>query len=134
MRSHESVLIFYKNKPTYNEQLTEGKPYSIKRKPNYGENNYNAQTESEKQNTGYRHARSVLKVSNPRIKGGHPTQKPVELIYYIVRTFSNEDDTVLDCCMGSGTTGVSALSLNRKFIGIELEDRFFERSVERMIG
>lgn len=125
MRSHESILVFYKKQPTYNEQLTKGEPYSIVRKGKYQTETYNSQKASTKVNDGYRHAKSVIKISNPRIKGGHPTQKPVALTDYIVKTYSNENDTVLDCCMGFGTTGISTVSLKRKFIGIELDAKYF---------
>lgn len=132
LRVHESVLVFYKKKSTYNEQLTEGKPYSINRKAKYSENNYNQQKPSKKENTGFRHARSIIKVPNPRIKGGHPTQKPLALMEYLIKTYSNEKDVVLDCCMGSGTTGAAALGLGRKFIGIELDNRFFGMAQVRL--
>lgn len=62
----------------------------------------------------------------------HPTQKPVELCEYMIRTYTNEGDTVLDNCMGSGTTGVAAIKLRRKFIGIELNNIYFEISKERI--
>lgn len=127
LRVHENILVFYKKPPTYNEQKTPGTPYSIKRKGEYAENNnYNKQKPSEKENDGFRHARSVIKISNPRVKAGHTTQKPVELMEYILKTYSNENDTVLDCCMGYGTTGIAALNLNRHFIGIEIDDESFK--------
>lgn len=131
LRSHENILVFYKKLPTYNEQKTIGEPYSIKRKAEYSDNNnYNKQKPSEKENNGFRHARSVIKISNPRVKAGHKTQKPVELMEYILKTYSNENDTVLDCCMGYGTTGIAALNQNRKFIGIEIDDDSFESAKE----
>ena len=127
LRVHESILIFYNKRGTYNEQLTEGKPYSINRTKVKG-SGYNKQTSSNKQNDGYRHAKSVIKISNPRIKEGHPTQKPIELLEYLVKTYTNENDTVLDCCMGSGSTGVACINLNRNFIGIELNNEYFEKA------
>jgi len=127
LRVHESILIFYNKRGTYNEQLTEGKPYSINRTKVKG-SGYNKQTSSNKQNDGYRHAKSVIKISNPRIKDGHPTQKPIELLEYLVKTYTNENDTVLDCCMGSGSTGVACINLNRNFIGIELNNEYFEKA------
>ena len=133
MRSHESILVFYKKKPTYNEQKTLGTPYSINRSGNYLENNYSKQSSSSKTNDGYRHAKSVIKISNPRIKNGHPTQKPVELFEYIIKTFTNEGETVLDCCMGAGTTGVACANLNRDFIGIELDSKYFNMSKDRIV-
>lgn len=132
LRVHESILIFYKNFGTYNEQKTEGKPYKIKRKVKSKGEGYGKQTDSEKTNDGFRHARSVIKVANPRIKGGHPTQKPVELMEYLVKAFSNPGDSVLDCCMGSGTTGVAAVNLGRKFIGMELDQDYFDQAKKRI--
>ena len=128
MRAHESILVFYDKIPTYNEQKTSGEPYKINRKAQYSENSYNSQKPNKKINDGFRHARSVFKVSNPRIKGGHPTQKPNELLEILIKTYSNENDVVLDCCMGSGSTGVAALNLRRKFIGIEKEMKYYDLS------
>ena len=125
LRSHENILIFYNKNKTYNEQKTPGEPYKIKRKDTTGEG-FGKQKESEKNNEGYRHARSVIKISNPRKKGGHPTQKPVELMEYLIKAFTDEGDTVLDCCMGCGSTGIAAKKNNRKFIGIELEKKYFD--------
>ena len=126
LRSHESILIFYNKNRTYNEQKTMGeKPYSIKRKDTTGDG-YGSQKASQKKNEGYRHARSVIKISNPRKKGGHPTQKPVKLMEYLIKTYTNEGDTVLDCCMGCGSTGIAAVKNNRKFIGIEMEKKYYD--------
>lgn len=132
MRAHETVLVFYRQRPVYNEQLVPGTPYQIKRKATYEGPGYGHQRESEKVNDGFRHARSVLKVSNPRVKGGHPTQKPVELMAWLIKTYSNKNDVVLDCCMGSGTTGVAAIEQGRNFIGIEIEGKYFQKAAERI--
>lgn len=128
LRSHENILIFYNKNRTYNEQKTKGEPYKIKRSDTTGEG-YGNQKGSEKKNDGYRHARSVIKISNPRKKGGHPTQKPVELMEYLIKTYTNENDIVLDCCMGGGSTGIAAVKNNRKFIGIEMEKKYYEIAV-----
>lgn len=133
LRAHESILIFYKQASSYNEQKTIGAPYKITRKVKFDGPGYGKQTDSEKHNDGFRHARSVLKISNPRVKGGHPTQKPVELMEYIIKSYSNETEIVLDCCMGSGTTGVAAINTNRKFIGIELDKKYFDIAKARLI-
>ena len=125
LRSHENILIFYNKNKTYNEQKTVGEPYKINRQDTTGEG-FGKQTGSSKNNEGYRHARSVIKISNPRKKGGHPTQKPVELMEYLIKTYSNENDTILDCCMGCGSTGIAAKKNNRKFIGIEIEKKYFD--------
>jgi site-specific DNA-methyltransferase (adenine-specific) len=133
LRSHESILIFNNNsKATYNEQKTEGEPYKINRKVNFEKQSYGDQKDSIKINDGFRHAKSVIKISNPRVKGGHPTQKPLELMKYLINAFSNEEDTVLDCCMGSGTTGEAALLLNRFFIGIEKDSKYFDIANKRI--
>lgn len=132
LRVHESILVFYNKKPVYNEQKTKGDPYEIKRKADYKNDSYNKQKSSEKKNDGYRHARSVIKISNPRIKGGHPTEKPVELLEYLIKVYSNEGDTILDNCMGHGSTGVACLNLNRNFIGIELDDRYFQVATNKL--
>lgn len=132
LRVHESVLVFYKTFGTYNEQKSKGEPYKISRKVNFAGESYGKQTDSKKENHGFRHARSVLKISNPRIKGGHPTQKPLELMEYIIKTFSNKGETVLDCCMGSGTTGEAAVNLHRHFIGIELDEKYFNDAKSRI--
>lgn len=131
LRSHESILIFYRNRGVYNEQLGEGTPYTCKRKAQL-KSGYNAQKASEKVNKGYRHARSVVKISNPRIRGGHPTEKPVELLEYLIRTYSNETDVVLDSAMGSGSLGSACMNCNRKFIGIEMDPVFFESARKRL--
>jgi len=126
LRVHESVLVFYKQPGTYNEQKTTGKPYKISRKIASKGEGYGKQANSSKDNDGFRHAKSVIKISNPRIKNGHPTQKPLELMENIIKTYSNEGDIVLDCVMGSGTTGVACVNLRRKFIGIELDQLYFD--------
>ena len=132
LRAHESILVFYDKKPTYNEQKTNGKPYKIKREGNDTENCYCAQKASQKDNDGFRHAKSVIKIPNQRVKGGHPTQKPVALLEMLIKTFSDENDIVLDCCMGSGSTGVAAMNLNRKFIGIEKELKYFDMATSNI--
>ena len=132
LRNHESILVFFKKPPTYNEQKTVGEPYKINRKVNYQDGNYGKQTDSSKVNDGFRHAKSVIRISNPRIKGGHPTQKPLELMELLVKMFTNEGETVLDCCMGSGTTGVAANKLDRNFIGIELDEKYFNSAKARI--
>ena len=134
LRSHEEILVFYNKFGTYNEQKTKGAPYSIKRKANNFVGGYGKQCDHEKINEGVRNAKSVIKIANPRIKNGHKTQKPVKLMEYIIRTYSNEDDVVLDCCMGVGTTGEACINLNRHFVGIELIEEWFKKSMDRLKG
>lgn len=131
LRMHELILVFYKKTSTYNEQKTTGTPYKITRK--IVENaNYGLQKENSKVNVGFRHAKSVIKIANPRIKGGHPTQKPLELMEYLIKVYSNPGDIVLDCCMGSGTTGVAAKKLGRQFLGIEIDRTYFAAAERRI--
>ena len=132
LRAHEHVLVFYKNPATYNEQLTEGAPYKIKRKVTYTNKNYGDQVDSEKINDGFRHARSVIKISNPRIKGGHPTEKPVDLMENLVKTYSNTNEIILDPFMGSGSTGEACHNLGRDFVGVELDSKYFKRAKKRL--
>jgi site-specific DNA-methyltransferase (adenine-specific) len=133
LKVHESILIFNREVGTYNEQFTKGEPYRINRKMNkYGITNYNGQKDHVSSNNGFRHPKSIITIPNPRIKNGHKTQKPLELMNYIIKTFSNKDDLVLDCCMGTGSTGISCLINNRKFIGIEKDNAFYNTASERM--
>jgi site-specific DNA-methyltransferase (adenine-specific) len=74
----------------------------------------------------------VIKIPNQRVKGGHPTQKPVAWLDMLIKTFSDGNDIVLDCCMGSGSTGVAAMNLKRKFIGIEKELKYFDMATSNI--
>lgn len=133
LKVHESILVFYKKFHTYNEQKTIGVPYKITRKlSKYGDTNYNSQEDHTCINNGERRAKSVITISNPRIKNGHPTQKPVELMDYIIKTYSNENDIVLDPTMGTGTTGISCKRNNRSFIGIEKDEKYFVIAKNRL--
>lgn len=132
LRTHEHILVFYKKLPTYNQQFTKGKPYTIDRKANYKGEGYNKQTDSYKENNGFRHPTSVLEFSNPRIKGGHPTQKPLELFEWLVKTYTNKGDIVLDNTIGSGTTAVACINTKRNFIGIELSEEYCKIAEERI--
>jgi len=124
LRKMEDIMVFYKKQPTYNPQMTKGKPYSIKRK--HSTEVYKKQTNNETINNGERYPTNLIDIPQKRIKGGHPTQKPVKLLEYLIKTYTNENDLILDFTMGSGTTGVAAKNLNRNFIGIEIEDKYFK--------
>lgn len=128
MKAHENIMIFYKRPPIYNPQKTSGhKPVNAYKKHTGDGSNYNAsiigrsgggQTE--------RYPRDVLKFKWDTQKSSlHPTQKPLAACEYFIKTYSNEGDTILDNCMGSGTTGVACKRLNRNFIGIELKESYF---------
>jgi len=132
LRIHEAILVFYKNQPTYNQQMDPGNPYSIKRKVTFEGPGYNKQTDSSKENTGYRHPKSILTVPNPRVKDGHPTQKPVELFKYLIKTYTDKGEVVLDNCIGGGTTAVAAIETDRQFIGMEIASKYVKMSRRRI--
>ena len=116
---------------TYNPQFTEGKPYKVKRSgmtDNLATSTGYERTDGEYE--GKRYPRSVWKINCE--KGLHPTQKPVELIEKLIRTYTNEGDTVVDCCCGSGTTGVAAKKCGRNYIINDNEMKYSNMSEERL--
>ena len=126
LRKHEEVLVFRKpgKNVVYNEVKTLGEPYKINRNIKI-ENGYGKQKKHIAENDGTRRQTSVFEISNPRIKGGHPTQKPYKLIERIVQNYSNKFDTVLDPCFGSNVTGEVCEQLDRNYVGIELDEIFY---------
>lgn len=128
---HESVLLF--GKGVYNPQMTAGKPYVAKRrgKDDTGDNYGDIKARTDTINNGDRKPISVLEFDRES-KPQHPTQKPVALMEYLIRTYTNPGDTVLDNCMGSGTTGVACINTGRKFIGIEQDYKYFNIARERI--
>ncbi|HEV2557292.1 MAG TPA: site-specific DNA-methyltransferase [Microvirga sp.] len=128
MKVHEDVVVFYRAQPTYNPQMTAGKPYTSG-KGNSGEVTGSVEKVRTK-NEGTRYPRSVQAIK--RETGLHPTQKPVELMEYLIKTYSNEGETVLDNCMGSGTTGVACMNTGRHFIGIERDETYFAIAERRI--
>ena len=125
-------LYFIQKKPTYNIQFDIGTPYTITRDKNKRVcdiQNWEYK-ETSTINNGYRYPKRILKFS--RETGYHPTQKPVELLKYLIKTYTNEGDLVLDFTMGSGSTGVAALNTNRRFVGIELDENYFKIANKRM--
>jgi site-specific DNA-methyltransferase (adenine-specific) len=129
MRAHEDVLVFYYSQPTYNPQMTIGKPYT--QKSGRASENWGSQVSVLTENSGERYPLSVQEFSSDRDKL-HPTQKPVALMEYLIRTYTNEGDTVLDNCMGSGTTGVACMNTERNFIGIEQDPAYFQIAKNRI--
>ena len=111
-----------------------GKPYTKKSVTNGDGKNYGKFDRVGKTavNDGTRFPRSVIKISNDNHKSLHPTQKPVALMEYLIRTYSEGGDTVLDNCMGSGTTGVACLATGRNFIGMELNEKYYNAAKERI--
>lgn len=138
----ENICIFYKNQCVYNPIKTKHTGRKVTNK--IGKNarwsvtqsGYNQTTKPfEYHDDGTRFPTQVIKLKrdNPR-KRLHPTQKPVELLKYLIYTYTNEGDIVLDNCMGSGTTGVACKQLNRNFIGIEKDKQYYNIAVERIIN
>lgn len=132
MRIHENILIFCKKTPVYNKQITEyKKPYKARRSNKQTTVYDSFKTGFATDNvTGGRNPTTIIKCK--REFGLHPTQKPVKLLEYLIKTYSNEGDTILDNCMGSGSTGVACINTNRKFIGMELDENYFNIAKERI--
>lgn len=134
LQAHENISVFYKKLPVYNPQMEAGKPYIKKAVTNGDGKNYGKfdRVGEIAVNEGTRFPRSVIKISNDNHKSLHPTQKPVELLEWLIRTYTNENETILDNCMGSGSTGVACINTNRKFIGMELDNTYFEIAKKRI--
>lgn len=147
MKAHENILVFYKKLPTYNPQMTQGHPRKVsskesraksverqKLKVDNKDSNYNFYGESaEGYDSTERYPLSVqVFAKDQQRENYHPTQKPVALLEWLIKTYSNEGDLVLDNCMGSGSTGVACVNLNRNFIGMELTEQYFEIAKERI--
>jgi DNA modification methylase len=132
MKDHENVLVFYEKQPTYNPQMRKGfKPY-VQKQGSTKSSNYGSQTGAVTESNGERYPLTVIRFQRDKEKV-HPTQKPVALMEYLIRTYTNEGDKVLDNCMGSGTTGVACVNTNRSFIGIERDEKYFAIAEERIL-
>lgn len=137
MKEHESVLIFSKGRWTYNKQMQPRAELGLSR-AKYKVQHSNQYREGTRKFEGREHHTiSSLRVPSSWQKfntevGLHPTQKPVALMEYLTKTYTNKGDTVLDFVMGSGTTGVACRNLNRKFIGIELDPEYFKLAKDRI--
>ncbi len=134
LKIHENILVFYRTLPVYNPQFSVGTPFKTKRKgkvdtgENYGKVGITVRTDTI--NDGKRYPNTILYF--PREIGLHPTQKPVPLFEYLIRTYTNEGAVVLDSCMGSGTTGVACVRSGRSFLGIEKDHKYFETARQRI--
>ena len=136
-KKHENILVFYKKLPTYNPQMEVGTAYKdTARKRSDGNNkddmylHYLKEETLKKpiKNEGTRYPSSIQKFPNPNNKNIHPTQKPVALFEYLIKTYTNDGETVLDNCIGSGTTAIAAINTGRHFIGIEKEAQYVDIS------
>lgn len=141
LKEHENILVFSKGKTIYNPIKEERKGSGKARLKNRYKSNgtstevYGGMQSNRlgKEYEDLKYPSSVQYFNNrDRDRGMHPTQKPVALFEYLIKTYTNENETVLDFTMGSGTTGVACLNTNRKFIGIELDDNYFEIAKKRI--
>lgn len=136
MKEHESVLIFSKGKWTYNKQMQERTGGGLER-VKYTLDNRTAMSanyrkfDKPNRNQGKLRVPSSWQKFNVEV-GLHPTQKPITLLEYLIRTYTNEGETVLDNCMGSGSTGVACQNTNRDFIGFELDENYFDIAKNRL--
>ena len=143
MSSHENIIVFYKKQPTYNPQMIMAKEQNMRdRQKNYKKGCENSiygrqqkyiPTKDEK----LRYPKSIFVYSNQKgeihkSKRLHSSQKPIALLEYLVKTYTNEGDIVLDNCMGSGSCGVACINTNRRFIGIELDEGYFNIAKQRI--
>ena len=131
LKSHEEIAIFYKHKPTYNKQFWYSKPYKLTKNGSLSSNYGDRKTAFSESINGERNPLSILSYKRD-VSRLHPTQKPVSLLEYLIKTYTNESDLVLDNCMGSGSTGVACVNTNRNFIGIELDTHYFQVAKERI--
>lgn len=138
MKAHENILVFYKKLPIYNPQKTTGhKPIHSYTKYIKTQNNTELYGYMKQEISGGgetdRYPRSIITfASDKQTCHLHPTQKPVTLLEYFIKTYTNEEMLVLDNCMGSGSTGIACINTNRNFIGIELDKQYFDIAKERL--
>jgi len=133
MKAHENILVFYKKLPTYNPIKTQGHERKTATRSSCGSEIYGKEVKKQHYDSTERYPRSIQRISSDKQKKSlHPTQKPLELLEYLIKTYSNENDIILDFCMGSGTAGLAAVELNRNFIGFELNKYYFEIAKARI--
>lgn len=136
LRASEDICIFYKKQCTYNPQMTQGEPYFYKKRLRqadaYGNDGRQKATEIKSEN-GLRYPRNIIYFTTAEHEGGfHPTQKPIALLEYLIKTYTNENEIVLDFTAGSFSTCVAANNLNRRWIGIEKEEEYYIKGIDRL--
>jgi site-specific DNA-methyltransferase (adenine-specific) len=135
LKKYENIMVFYKKQPTYNPQMESGKPYIDRRNTGFrnvvvgNENNFKRTSIV---NNGTRFPSCIQKFSNGNNKNVHPTQKPINLLEYLIKTYTNKNEIILDNCMGSGSSGVACVNTKRNFIGIEFDENYFNIAKERI--
>ena len=136
LRIHEDIVVFYKKLPTYNPQKVKGaknhsRGYMKNEQKNQCYGDFDPRG-SKDDLSGMKYPTSIIDVDKEHGKTFHPTQKPVELISYLVKTYTNEGDLVLDNCMGSGTTAVACIREKRNFVGFEMNEEYFNKATKRI--
>ena len=132
----ETISVFYKKSPTYNPIMRQGKPYEVKEShiaQKGMQQKYCFDKKSDIKNEGTRYPDNLLEFNSLGSGKLHPTQKPLDLLEYLIKTYTNENDIVLDNCMGSGTTGEACINLGRNFIGIEKDEKYYEIAEKRLL-
>ena len=134
LRAHEIISVFYSKPPTYTPQMTEGVAYNKGVRKEQTQNDvYGSFDQVEVKSDGLRFPRSVQYFKTAESEGGfHKTQKPVALLEYLIKTYTQENETVLDFTFGSCSTGVACLNTSRKFLGVEMDEKYFDIGVNRM--
>lgn len=133
LNNYEDIVVFYENQCTYNPQFSYSNPYRTKgRKPHNPKLYNNFINPGKECKDGKRYPLRIQKFDTVNLGTVHPTQKPVALMEYLIKTYTNEGDTVLDFCAGSGTAGCAARLTNRKFIGIELNEEYYKIASKRI--
>ncbi len=132
LKAHENILVFCDRTPPYHPQMGTGKPYSNSHKPGDSGGNYGTVGYSSVKNCTTRYPQTILTFPVAHKAKHHDTEKPVALLEYLINTYTCPNMTVLDCTMGSGSTGVAALNTGRKFIGIERDPEYFKIAEQRM--
>ena len=132
LKAHENIVVFYRKRPKYNPQMTISTPYGgfKSKQKKLGEVYGDLDSKHRDNPEGTRYPKTVLQFKQE--KGLHPTQKPVPLMEYLIKTYTDENDVVLDNCFGSGTTGVAAKKTGRGYIGIELGEEYFKPGSDRI--
>lgn len=140
LRQHEQIAVFYKKLPTYNPQFTQGQPLHTKgsryKKKPINNQNYGIfdAVEDSRAGSTEKYPTSILSFQKPHPSVAlHRTEKPVALLEYLIKTYTNEGEVVLDNCMGSGSTGVACINTNRSFIGIEKDTNYFNIAQKRIL-
>lgn len=139
LRQHEQIAIFYKKLPTYNPQFTNGKPlhgkgiaYKNKELKNQNYGHFEAIDDLRKGSTE-KYPTSILKFAKPHPSiAKHRTEKSIECLEWLIKTYTNEGETILDNCMGAGSCGIACVKTNRNFIGIELDKTYFDITSRRI--